>query len=337
MKTNYKNLILGAGVGGLGMGCWLKSVKKDFLIIERLEEIPMNLHNGVHYLHSTPKLPFEADLKRITLTDGILTSEGKIKHKPELQDALQYSEKVRAIQHPSSILEVGKKSSVLVPKSNNMNDYIKEMVNYIGKEHFLLNHNVMKIDLNEKEITISEDSLKEKVIKYSDIISTLPLRVFLHLSNCTKFQDIKFSFNSINILNFKVNKIVPNWLINLYIPDPNQKPYRISIMNGLASIESIDIIAKKEFGQIKKLFNMFYLNTDNSENYTWNQGKIISIDTDIRRKILDHLIPRHVFLIGRFGTWNNKLLVDTTINQACSVYDYLYLGFGYKALIDSLL
>jgi len=330
MKTKYKTIILGAGVAGLGAGSWLKHTKEDFLIIEKLNEIPLNLNQGVHYLHSIPQLPFGAELKEITLTDGVL-SEGKIRHRPELQDALQYSEKVRAIQHPSSIFEIGKRTSVFIPKSNNMNDYIKKMIKYIGN-HFLLGQEVIEINLNKKQILVGKEN-----IEFDNLISTIPLNKFLQISNDKLFQDINFSYIPINILNFKVDKIVPNWLINLYVPDPKQKTYRLSILNNVASIESIDKIPKTEFGQIKELFNMFHLDINGSKSYVWNQGKIVSIDIDTRMKILNHFVPLKVFPIGRFGIWNNKLLIDATINQAYSVCKYITSHSIFKEDINKLI
>ncbi len=322
MKKKYKTIVLGSGVGGLGAGCWLKNLKEDFIIIERLKEIPMNLHNGVHYLHSVPELPFDANLKEITLTDGVLTDDGRIRHTPELQDALQYSEKVRSIQHPSSIYEVGKKHSVFVPKSNGMNDYIKEMADYIGKESFFFGMSVVKIDLSEKVLTVDINGTLE-TFKFDNVISTLPMKVFLQMCGYQLFPTLKFDTTPIETLNFKVDKIVPNWLINIYVPSPNVKPYRMSILNGNASIESVSKIETVEYGLIQKLFSMFHFDMKDPQSYTWQQGKIVSLDTDTREAIISDYIPQGVFFIGRFGLWNNKLLMDSTINQSKEVCRYI--------------
>lgn len=337
MKTKkVKTIVIGAGVGGLGAGCWLKSLKEDFLILEKLNQVPMNLHNGVHYLHSIPELPFDADLKEITLTDGVLTKEGRIRHIPELNDALEYSEKVRSIQHPSSIYEVGKRHSVFVPKSNCMNDYITAMADYIGTENFMFESDIKSIDLKNKAIWIGD-----KFIEFENIISTMPLNAFLKLSSDEKFTDLKFQSTPIDIVNFTIEKIVPNWLINLYVPDPKQKVYRLSILNGVASIESVCKIEKTEYGLIKELFKMFHLNIEDPKEYTWSSGKIVSLDIDTRDKILQYFVSMGIFPIGRFGTWNNKLLVDTTINQAMEVSKYINMEkvnkFDTEKLIRSLL
>ncbi len=323
MKTRYNTIILGAGIGGLGVGAWIKTLSEDFIILEKEKEIPLNLHNGVHYLHSIPDLPYEPKLKEITLTDGVLT-QGEIKHTASLEDALLYSEKVRAIQHPSSIFEVGKKESVFVPKSNDMNDFIKEMVDWIVKDHIQTNTKITKIDVEKKRIEINEEK-----IEFENLITTLPLR--------TLVPDINLQSTPIEIFNFKVNKIVPNWLINLYIPDKNQKPYRISILNNKASVESIELIEKTDYESIRQLFRMFYINLDEIERSKWKEGKIISIDIDSRRKILEKFIPKDIFLLGRFGLWDQKLLIDSTIRQAKEIAYYLKTNkYDKERLIDNL-
>lgn len=336
MKKKYKTLVLGSGVGGLGAGCWLKSKKEDFLILEALPDVPMNLHNGVHYLHSVPKLPFEATLKEITLTDGVLTEDGTIRHYPELKDALEYSEKVRAIQHPSSIYEVGTKHSVWVPKSNSMNDYIKEMKEYIGDEKFLFNSMITDINLKEKVVTINKGGLEKFDISYENIISTLPLPKFMEITKDDTFKDTQFGCTPIEITNFKVDRIVPNWLINIYVPSVKHKPYRMSILNNNASIESVEKIKETDFGVVQQLFKMFHLDISEHKEYTWWQGKIISLDLDMREKILKHFIPLGVFLIGRFGQWNNKLLMDSTINQASEVSHYISIQNKTKMDLDKM-
>jgi len=331
-----KNVILGAGVGGLGAGCWMKYYKKNFVVIERLSEVPMNLHNGVHYLHSIPELPFDAKLKSITLTDGVLTKDGRIRHQPELQDALMYSEKVRSIQHPSSIYEVGTRTSVFVPKSNSMNDYIAQMVEFIDKKNFMLGTEVASIDLNWKEIIVKNKE-KEQSIEFENLISTIPLNIFFKLAKDKEFNTLNFISTPINVTNFKVERIVPNWLINIYVPDPKQKVYRMSILNNIASIESISKLEQIDYRLVKELFKMFHICLDSPKEYSWESGKIVSLDIDTRDKIFNHFTPMGVFLIGRFGCWNNKLLIDATINQAKEVCKYINMEKINKIDTDNLI
>ena len=70
------------------------------------------------------------------------------------------------------------------------------------------------------------------------------------------------------------------------------------------------------------------------ERYTWKTGKVISISVDDREKVIENLIKKNIYPIGRFGLWNRKLLVDNTIGQAKMVADCL---FGEKNNIIKLL
>ena len=136
MKPKY--VILGAGAGGLGAGTWLKQRGENFVIIEGSSSLPMNLNNGVHYLHSVPILPIELqkDLRKITLTEGVLYSDGNVKYHADFNDVLNYAMKVREIYHPSSIMSVGKRNHAFMPSSNELNYLLKSMADYIG-DNFL--------------------------------------------------------------------------------------------------------------------------------------------------------------------------------------------------------
>lgn len=319
MKTKYKIVIVGAGAGGLGAGCWAKFFEQDFIIIDAAKELPLNLHNGVHYLHSIPYLPFGPDIKEITLTDGILCRNGSIKHHPDLLDCLQYSEKVREEQHPSSIMEVGKRDRVFLPPTNSLNSLLKEMYDYIGKEKFEFDRAVIQIK-SRSIVTAGKEGVKEYGFDF--LLSTMPLDNLL--DHLYKEEDIELKNKKIHITNIKINRIVPNWLINLYIPDPSNSVYRVSILNNLASVESETELSNEEVESLKKLLEMFYLDTKSIQRYNWEKGKLISISYDERKKLVNELYEKNIFSFGRFGLWNRKLLVHSTISQAASIVNYIF-------------
>ena len=302
-----KVVIIGAGAGGLGTACWLKNFGVDFVVIDAAKELTKNLHNGVHYLHSRPNLPydFEFDLKEITLTDGIIDKYGDIKHNWNLQDILEYSEKVREIQHPSSIMDIGKRDMVYMPSSNTLNTLIEKMYDYAGKENFIFGETITNINRDTKEV-VTEKGL---VINYDYLVSTMPLNIF---QGFFRLND-EYKSNPIFVTNFKLDKIVPNWLINLYIPDSHSNIYRGSILNSLLSVESIDDFANEEY--VKFVFKMFHIKEKLNE-YEWKTGKVISIDMDKRLELIELFRKYDCFSLGRFGMWNRKLLIDSTINQA---------------------
>lgn len=322
METkSTKLLILGAGIGGLGVATWAKKYGLDFLVIEGNKELPMNMHNGVHYLHSIPELPYEVDLKKITLTDGILY-EDKIYHEPNLEFSLKYSEKVREIQHPSSIMGVGKRTEVFLPASNSMNDFLKDMYYYAGVESFMFGYWLKELDLDNKIAYFDKQGTK-LAVHYENIISTLPVDKFRMMLNIEELNSIELKCNPVYITNFQVDKIVPNWMINLYIPDPNSPVYRASFLNNICSVESVRELRNHEIYQTIETLKMFHVNEDSAEKYTWNTGKVSSISMDDRMKLVDALKNKDIYSVGRFGLWNRKLLMDSTIKQAKMVVEHI--------------
>lgn len=322
METKVINtLILGAGIGGLGAAAWAKKHNLGFMVVEGSKELPMNMHNGVHYLHSIPSLPYDIDLKKITLTDGILY-EDKIYHEPNLEFSLKYSEKVREIQHPSSIMDVGKRAEVFLPASNSMNDFLKVMYEFAGEENFTFGYWLKEIDLEDKIAYFDKQGTK-LAVHYKNIISTLPLDKFRDLVKIEELNGVDLKCNPVYITNFKVDKIVPNWMINLYIPDPNSPVYRASFLNNICSVESIRELRNHEIYQAIETLKMFHVNEDSAEKYTWNTGKVSSISIDERLKVLDVLINHDIYPVGRFSLWNRKLLMDSTIEQAKMVVEHI--------------
>ena len=314
-----KTLIIGAGAGGVSAAAWLKHYGEQFMVFDAAKELPLNLHNGVHYLHSIPDLPFQTDIKKITLTDGIL-AKGKVYTQPSLIFALQYSEKVREIQHPSSIMNIGKDNFVYMPATNSVNTILEEAYEYAGKINFNFGWWLKKIDINNHIAKFEQNGAVEE-IEYENIISTVPLDKFKEFVNIPEKIELKYS--PVHITNYKVEKIVPNWMINLYIPELDTPIYRASILNGICSVESIKELNEHEIHKATDTLNMFHLTCDNVQNFTWNTGKVISISQDERVEVVELFNKCNIYSIGRFGLWNRKLLIDSTMKQAKQVVDYI--------------
>jgi len=313
--------VLGAGIGGLGAAWWLKQLgMENFAVFDSSPKFTSNLHNGVHYLHSLPNLPsLPLTIKEVTLTDGVLRKFGdantaEIADTPSLQDSLKYSKKVREIQHPSSIMSVGKRKNVYLPQSNNMNDLTKTLYDGVGEHMFMFDCLVTEINRKNKIITINKNG-KDIYIHYKNVISTLPLNIVYPYSKLTSVP--------VYITNCKVDGIVPNWLINLYVPNSNTSIYRVSILNNIASFESVRELNSDEIHAIKRQFAMFSIETEGVKTFVWNTGKVLSISRDERYNIVSELMHSGWYQIGRFGLWNRKLLMDSTIRQAEEVVRWL--------------
>lgn len=335
MRTKVKTLVLGSGAGGLGAACWLKKKgdlgmymgeptnDADFVVVDGCPELPLNLHNGVHYLHTIPELPFKSDIKKITLTDAIL-NDGKMYDRPSLKFALQYSEKTGESQRPSSIMAVGKEDTAYMPSGNSLNTLLQEMHEYAGKDKFIFGKWLNAID-TEKKIAYfrDKDSDEELVVEYENVISTIPLDKMKQLIDNSFINTLKLDCTAIHVANYKVDRIVPNWMINVYIPDASISIYRASFLNGICSVESTKAIDDWEIVKIAKFLDMFYLSTNGVQGYEWKTGKVVSISTDDRAELIEILKGKDIYQIGRFGLWNRKLLIDSTINQAKAVVEYL--------------
>ncbi len=324
MRKKVKVLVLGAGAGGLGASVWLKEKGIDFMVVDGLSELPLNLHNGVHYLHKIPKLPFKTDIKRITLTDAIL-HDGKMYDKPSLNFALKYSEKVREIQHPSSIMNVGKEDTAYMPKSNSLNTLLQEMYDFSGEENFEFGCWLKEIN-TELKVAIFDREEGPIAIEYENLISTAPLDKIALMLNFKEITELKLDCAPVYITNYKVDKIVPNWMINIYIPESSTLIYRASILNGVCSVESTKELTDHEVHSCRDFLSMFHLSCNDFQKYKWKTGKVISISKDERERMVDVLAERNIYLIGRFGLWNRKLLIDSTIEQARLVVESISGG-----------
>lgn len=322
--------VLGAGIGGLGAAWHLKRFDDDFRVFDNNDCFTSNLHNGVHYLHSMPDLPdLPMTIKEVTLTDGIIREFGDVKtavinRDYTILDSLAYSKKVREIQHPSSIMGVGKRDKVYLPQSNDMNELTETIYKSVGEDKFVFGATVKDINLQDRVITIEHQGL-EKYIHYNHVISTLPLWM---LKPSMQLESVP-----IHVTNFKVNGIVPNWLINLYVPFNGTSIYRMSILNNIASFESVEELSDEELDKIPSMFGMFDIDRESAVRSIWKTGKVISIDRDARYQITKELMDKEWYQIGRFGLWNRKLLMDSTIKQARAVVERIHYNINIDKII----
>ena len=346
-KTTMKKintLIIGAGIGGLAAGSYLKQNGiEDFLIIEKQSSVPNNLSNGLHYLHDVDfNLPFKMDFKKCILTESIWdTRANTFKDKATLPEAFEYSKKVMDnLRHPSSILDPGKRDCVWIPESNDMNELINKYEEYIGKEKFLLSSNVQRIDFKKKILEFGSSG-ENHAFEYENIISTAPAPLMEKLVGSTSYTEYKQK--SLYITNYRTTNIVPNWMIVLYMSDPKFPPYRISCFNHIISLESMNEITHDEEIIIKYIIrDMFDYELESKSSYVWETGRIFGVNKHKRKEIVDALTSHSIFPIGRFGLWNGKLRMDDTIEQAQRVVGTLVMGesgkgrFSRSSIIESL-
>ena len=321
MKTKY--VIIGAGIGGLAAGAELKRLgETDFVILEKQDKVPMNFHNGLHYLHSTDfNLPFEFTFKKNPITEEIWNTKTNTFSKcATLPEAIEYSKKImESKRHVTSIMDPGKLKEVIVPENDDMNSLIQAYVEYIGLEHFQFGEEVQKIKQFPKEIFTKQNNIYE----YEFIITTAPLTSTYEVCGTTCPYELKNQ--PLYITNFENRNIVKNWLIVLYMSDPKFPPHRITAMNGILSMESMRELTQEDDIIIKYLIgDLFDYCLESRTSYKWDTGRIFGLDTKQREEIVSSFAAMDIYLLGRFARWEHRLRIDTTILQAQEIIQQIY-------------
>ena len=322
IKTKY--LVVGAGVGGLAAGARLKERgETDFLIVDKCESLPVNLQNGVHYLHSNDfGTPFEFELKEITATEEIWDPrKDEFKKAANIPEMMDYSMKVMGLRHPSSIMDPSNRNwKTYIPMSNNMNDLLQGYHDYIGKEHFKWNKYLERVATREKCAEFSDC-----IIDYEKMISTAPLNKFgtiVDINLGSDYGELEFNHQALNITNYRTKNIVPNWLVGIYISDNRFPVYRITILNNIISMESLTkLTASDEHITKYHLDRYFDYELDTKQEYTWETGRIWGLTKDDRNVVVKLFEERDIFLLGRYGEWDGKRTIDTTVIKANQIID----------------
>ena len=327
MKVKY--LIIGSGIGGLAAAAALKfNGENDFVVVDRAASLPLNLANGVHYLHSDHLgLPFDFPLKRIPSTEEIWHPRTDTFKKTScVPEMIDYSMKVMGTRHPSSIMDPGNRSwETFLPESNNMNDLLQAYYDYIGAGKFMWNMMLSNVNLDGKVCSF----IGNESMEYDYVINTSPLNTFM--DSCG-IMDIPVLKNQpIFINNYTTENIVANWLISLYISDDQFPPYRITIMNNIISMESVREMTSTDEHVVKyHLGRYFYYNLWSGTKFKWDTGRIFGLDKQKREEIIAMFEKYSIHLVGRFARWDGKMIMDTTAIQAKNIVSQLLKEDMYK-------
>jgi hypothetical protein len=134
---------------------------------------------------------------------------------------------------------------------------------------------------------------------------------------CGVFSEVDFIQKPIHITNYKAQNIVPNWLVSLYVSDPKFPPYRITILNGIISMESLAPMTEHEESVVKyHLERYFDYDLKTVSRHSWPSGRIWGISKDERDALVSTFNLFGISLLGRYGQWNGKLEMATTVRQA---------------------
>lgn len=112
----------------------------------------------------------------------------------------------------------------------------------------------------------------------------------------------------------------------IYFPDPEVPIYRASITGSILIVEQMNGLLND--GDVEGVLRVFgvpsdYAFIDESEQ---KYGKIVPIDSDIRKKLLHRLTVEHnIYSLGRFATWRN-ILLDDVVNDIAMIRKMMRVG-----------
>lgn len=324
-----KIVIVGAGVGGLAAGAALKERGvEDFVIIDSSPSLPANLHNGLHYLHTVdwPR-PFPFSFRKITATEQIWDPKtDAFSQEAKLPDAFAYSLKVMGLRHPSSILDVGRRQwTTNLPESNDMNDLLRAYEEYIGPEHFWFGSKIERLNTHDRMFGISYKLDGKCELEYEQLITTAPLNEWF--KTCSLETEHELVYKPVFVTNYKNNKIVPNWLIGLYISDADFPPYRVTALGDVLSLESLRELTTEDEHLVRyHLGRHFNYELSSVSRYEWKTGRIWGLSPSQRDVVVDRFKQYGIHLLGRFGRWDGKMVMDSTIVQAQQIVNKILKG-----------
>jgi len=321
-------LIIGAGIGGLAAGAACKQNGENFLICESQPMLPRNLNNGVHYLHTDNLyLPFNFDLKEVKATEEIWNPrKDEFKKEANLPDMIDYSLKIMKMRHPSSIMDPGtRKWGVYLPQDNDMNSLLEAYEKFIGPGNFRYSYALKKIDTAAHiAYFVDLSTNKAEEISYDFMVTTAPLPAMLQMKESVLERSQMFKSAPTFITNYKMDNIVPNWMISLYVSDHSFPPHRITALNGILSLESLEELSTDDEAiTYYHLSRYFDYDVNTKTNHTWQSGRIWGLTKEQRTKIVEELLADDIVPIGRFGLWNGKMQMHSTINQAEEVVAFI--------------
>lgn len=312
-------LILGCGVGGLTTACeLLRHRRTGVLLVDAEPTLPAHLGNGVHYLHDDNlDLPFEFKSKEIPHTEELWDPSTDVFRKEAfVPDLMKYSLKVGEVRYPGSLYALGKRDwKTVVPVSNNTNDLLHDLRDYAVAQGaaFEFGTKLVKLDPGRRVAYFVRDKFEIEVY-YEHLFSTMPLPRLEELAGAKPAAN--YSQKPIHISNYETEKIVPDWLVLLYISDPEFLPFRITLLNGTISMESMELLDPGAETWVWHHLKRHFDYKPSGSKFVWKTGRIRGLDSKSREKVIADFAAVNIHLLGRYGTWNQSLEMVGTIRQA---------------------
>ncbi len=304
MESEVETLIIGAGLSGLMMG-YLH--KRNYLIVEASPAInfdigtPFYLHAPLEWLPTAWK---EIDVHH-HCWDG-----ARFHRVPDLRMMNNYSRKIvgKIIDTSLKFMD-GSVKRGFVPEGGNAGQVLKDLVNEVGSNLHLATK-LIKLDAKNKAAAIELPHGSSRIIRYKNLVSTLPLPVMLKMLGL-EFPH-KFESDPITTIFFD---LLPGASVEAFqtinITDPADPFYRVSLMDQKIVFETMNpddqdaaslCAYALELGS--KLWG-FILDPNSGVLQTVKPGKFHPIPKTARKQLLAKLTNEFgIYCLGRYAIWD---------------------------------
>ncbi|MCX7956989.1 MAG: FAD-dependent oxidoreductase [Endomicrobia bacterium] len=234
------------------------------------------------------------------------------------------------------------------PKRGGIQSLIDALYSKLDKEKVLVSSDVVKIDLKNKKVFFLKNNKLEN-IKYDKIISTIPLRNLVNITNVDKkiknyAKNLRYS--SVNCFNFALKNLNINKLHWIYFPSSDIKFYRIGFYSNVTknmvpdkkfssmyvevSSENSMIDSRTTYKEILK--GLLYAKILNSPNdilfYNILRIPIAYVTYDKHRAEFLPIIHKNfrknqIYSIGRYGEWKYSYMSENIKDAIDTVKNYI--------------
>lgn len=291
-------VIIGAGLSGLLAANILR--KHNPTVYEIQDKLPNNhtalLRHREHKISEATSIPF----KKVRVSKAV-NLYGDIYHQSTMAMCNMYSLKVTGGYYNRSIHNIEPVERYIAPP-----DFISKLAMGVNIKY-----------------GCAHDIINQCPAFEGPVISTVPMPAMWEIYNRDAPKPV-FEYRNISTATFDILEPECDLYQTVYYPNPELGVYRLSITGKRVIAEFIGDIPYRHFHPrhgvaniseyiekfLEEDFGIKCRHTPPATNQN-NYGKIVDIDTTIRRKFIRRLTDEYnIYSLGRFATWRNLLLDD---------------------------